>query len=293
VVEMTNYPVYTQHGMVAGGLNYLRPEFQPRGPQALNFLQRFANPVMNNRPGGPIRMNPFTMNGPYNSMGIMTRGPTDCGPIQRMNMMDPRGGWFQNSHTPNIMQSQGMPPHSFAPRMYMGPEPGGPGMGHPMGPGGQHIGGMYNTSNGEMMGGPHQPITNRTGVTVGPGSMGTNCNNQMESSPGRQNHMLPASTSSSMGGGQIQPQPTSGRPLSRSEERGDIFKNSPIMSGVPSPADPNYAQQFHNFQQQLYATNTRSSHMSQGMPGGGGGPQNSQQNFYGGGGPGGGPPMPK
>ena len=33
--------------------------------------------------------------------------------------------------------------------------------------------------------------------------------------------------------------------------------------GGPSPAtsDPNYAQQFHNFQQQLYATNTRSQGM--------------------------------
>ena len=61
------------------------------------------------------------------------------------------------------------------------------------------------------------------------------------------------------------------------------------MSGVPSPADPGYAQQFHNFQQQLYATNTRSSHMSQGMGGGGGPPNSQQQNFYGG--PGSGPPM--
>merc|ERR1719264_1731201 len=47
-------------------------------------------------------------------------------------------------------------------------------------------------------------------------------------------------------------------------------KNSPIMGG-PSPAttDPNYAQQYHNFQQQLYATG---SSRSQGGPGGPGGP---------------------
>ena len=32
----------------------------------------------------------------------------------------------------------------------------------------------------------------------------------------------------------------------------------------PTPAsDPNYAQQFHNFQQQLYATNTRNNQMGQ------------------------------
>ena len=37
---------------------------------------------------------------------------------------------------------------------------------------------------------------------------------------------------------------------------GPAFKSSPFMG--PTTADPNYAQQFHNFQQQLYATNTRS-----------------------------------
>ena len=34
----------------------------------------------------------------------------------------------------------------------------------------------------------------------------------------------------------------------------------------PTPAsDPNYAQQFHNFQQQLYATNTRNNQMGGGQ----------------------------
>ena len=44
----------------------------------------------------------------------------------------------------------------------------------------------------------------------------------------------------------------------------------------PTPAsDPNYAQQFHNFQQQLYATNTRNPQMGQnnGPPPGAVGPQ--------------------
>ena len=46
-------------------------------------------------------------------------------------------------------------------------------------------------------------------------------------------------------------------------------KNSPIMGGPsPNTSDPAYAQQFHNFQQQLYATNTRSQ-------GGGMGPSHS------------------
>jgi hypothetical protein len=56
--------------------------------------------------------------------------------------------------------------------------------------------------------------------------------------------------------------------------------------GGPTTADPNYAQQFHNFQQQLYATNTRSQQGGMGGPlphhrGGGGGhtPPQLNQNW--------------
>merc|ERR1719410_3199550 len=78
--------------------------------------------------------------------------------------------------------------------------------------------------------------------------------------PGPNQMMVPCSKSSPMGmsGGPNGPDPT--QPLPPSGLSGNGFnKNSPIMGG-PSPAtsDPNYAQQFHNFQQQLYATNTRS-----------------------------------
>merc|ERR1719228_1865636 len=61
-----------------------------------------------------------------------------------------------------------------------------------------------------------------------------------------------------MPGGPSGPDPT--QPLPPSGLSGNGFnKNSPIMGGPnPAPSDPNYAQQFHNFQQQLYATNTRS-----------------------------------
>merc|ERR1712071_43071 len=44
---------------------------------------------------------------------------------------------------------------------------------------------------------------------------------------------------------------------------GPGFKSSPFLG--PTTADPNYAQQFHNFQQQLYATNTRSQMNNQAM----------------------------
>ena len=58
---------------------------------------------------------------------------------------------------------------------------------------------------------------------------------------------------------------------------GGFSKNSPIM-GVPTTTDPNYAQQYHNFQQQLYATNKNPGgpqfFPGSGGPGGGGGPNN-------------------
>ena len=50
---------------------------------------------------------------------------------------------------------------------------------------------------------------------------------------------------------------------------GGGYKNNLLMGPGPTTNDPNYAQQFHNFQQQLYATNTRGS---QGMGGPGPGP---------------------
>ena len=67
---------------------------------------------------------------------------------------------------------------------------------------------------------------------------------------------------------------------------GGGFKNNLIMGpGGPGPhshptpaSDPNYAQQFHNFQQQLYATNTRNNQMGQnnGPPPGAVGSQGKQ-----------------
>lgn len=73
---------------------------------------------------------------------------------------------------------------------------------------------------------------------------------------------------------------------------GGFSKNSPIM-GVPTTNDPNYAQQYHNFQQQLYATNKSNPGGPQFFPGGGGpgGPNGPAPVGAPGGGPnGGGPP---
>merc|ERR1719500_2092845 len=81
--------------------------------------------------------------------------------------------------------------------------------------------------------------------------------------------MVPCSKSSPMGmsGGPNGPDPT--QPLPPSGLSGNGYnKNSPIMGGPsPNTSDPAYAQQFHNFQQQLYATNTRSQGMGGPSPG--------------------------
>merc|ERR1712223_1840578 len=136
----------------------------------------------------------------------------------------------------------------------------------PMGPGGP----------GSMPGGPG-------GIPGGPGGM--------PSGPG------------GMPGGPGGPSPNSGP---GGPSPGGFNKNSPIMGAGPTTTDSNYAQQFHDFQQQLYATNTRSSQM-RGSAGPGGGPMgpgpggpmsmgpgmppvSSQGNFYAG--PPGSGPMP-
>lgn len=71
--------------------------------------------------------------------------------------------------------------------------------------------------------------------------------------------------------------PDASQPLPPSMGQNNTFKSSPFVG--PTTADPNYAQQFHNFQQQLYATSTRSQMGNQAM-GPGPGPPHTQQPPY-------------
>lgn len=71
--------------------------------------------------------------------------------------------------------------------------------------------------------------------------------------------------------------PDASQPLPPSMGQNNTFKNSPFVG--PTTADPNYAQQYHNFQQQLYATGTRSQLGGQSM-GPGPGPPHAQQPPY-------------
>merc|ERR1719319_577574 len=84
---------------------------------------------------------------------------------------------------------------------------------------------------------------------------------------GPNNMMVPCSKSPSIGGSGMGGGPPGSDPTQPLPPNSGYSKNSPIMGGAgPVTTDPNYAQQFHTFQQQLYATNTRSQGMG-GPPG--------------------------
>ena len=169
----------------------------------------------------------------------------------------------------------------FPPGMMGGPPdsrmmgPGGPGPNMNMG--------MYGGN--DMMGGPPNmggPMNNmgpNGNASMGMGSPGGVGSPGPKGDPRGNDHMGPGNGPPNSGplpppGGM--PCRTSGN-MPGGPPPGN-FKNSPIMGSGPTVTDPDYAQQFHDFQQQLYATNTRSS-QNRGM-GGPGGP------------PGGGPPGP-
>lgn len=147
--------------------------------------------------------------------------------------------------------------------MMRGPSPGSMmgGMGSEMysmgGPGPNMSGGPMATGPGPNPGGPNQMMS-ASGPMFGPKTSPVNMN---------------------MGGG-MGGAPDTAQPLPPSMGQSGNFKNNPFMG--PTTADPTYAAQFHSFQQQLYATNTRGG-PNMGMPGpiGPGGPNT---------GPPGGPP---
>lgn len=146
--------------------------------------------------------------------------------------------------------------------MSMGPGPmeGMGDMGPMMGmPGGIMSQGMVMRGmrpQGNMMRMPHMgnafngPANGPDQMFPGP-NMGQGANPQM---------FVAGSKSSPMGLGA----PDASQPLPPSMGQASNFKSSPFVG--PTTADPNYAQQFHNFQQQLYATTSTRSQIGQGMP---------------------------
>lgn len=223
----------------------------PRGPPSLDFLQRFANPLGNMDSKMPTQNLQYFPNcGPNNGPMQGPGGP-----------MPPHMG-----HMDGPMPSDGP----------MGPMMGGP-LGNGAGPmltGGMGMsGGMI-----PMMRGPMRPPGMMRMPQMGfngPNSGGPDGMFNPGPNMGNPNAQMFVSgpKGSPMGVGA----PDASQPLPPSMGQNNTFKNSPFVG--PTTADPNYAQQFHNFQQQLYATSTRSQLGGQTM-GPGPGPPHSQQPPY-------------
>lgn len=263
----------------------------PRGPPSLDFLQRFANPMMNTMdgkmppnqgipgyfggPGGGGPPNNGHMGGPppppHHHMGdggpspmggpgggMPVDGPPVMGGMPGPGMMN--GGMVPPPGAQGMGPSMGGGPGGGGGGM-MGPQGpmGGPPMGMPMVRGGMRPPGGMNMMPVRM---PQMGFNGPTNGGVPPVDVGMFPPNQP------QGMYVSGPKSSPMGG---IGQPDASQPLPPSIGQSSTFKSSPFVG--PTTTDPNYAQQFHNFQQQLYATTTRSQLNSQAMgPGGPGGP---------------------
>lgn len=259
----------------------------PRGPPSLDFLQRFANPMQSmDGNGGPInKMQPQSGVG----QGGMPSYFQNC----NQGPMGNAGGGVGNQQ--NMMGMSGGPPGPMDgnENMIVGQQMGGM-----MGPGpGQGNNPVMMGPQGIIMRGLRPPLNQGTMMRMqGPppphAMMGhqfnngpTNGNEQMFQQggaggpPNSQMFVTGNSKGSPMGGGgppdTTQPLPPSMGGQNQQNPGGgggpnqNNFKSSQFVG--PTTTDPNYAQQYHNFQQQLYATNTRSQLTNnQGVGGGGG-----------------------
>ncbi|XP_046985076.1 protein BCL9 homolog [Schistocerca americana] len=203
----------------------------PRGPPSLDFLQRFANPLSSLDGSVPVHnLQYFPGTGQPNGNGVRMGNVPHSGPGCG-NVGGPVVGPSSPVVGVNLPMSGGM---------VVGH--GGPGMGAVPLRGGLRPSGMMRMSGGMLGVGPCPGGEHPFVPGPGPGSQ----------------VFVPGPKSSPMGLGGA---PDASQPLPPSMGQANNFKNSPFMG--PTTADPNYAQQFHNFQQQLYATNTRSQMSNQ------------------------------
>ncbi|KAL1492756.1 hypothetical protein ABEB36_010960 [Hypothenemus hampei] len=226
-------------------IQYLPPKGQnsaaplgPRGPPSLDFLTRLASPInmMDSSKMQPGSGQYFQGCGP----GGGPPGPMQGNPMGHMGHMDGGPGMGQE---PSMMSMGGHMGNGTGSPMMGGP--GGMGMG-PGGPGMMPMmrGGMRPMLRVPQMGfgpggpGPDGMFQGNTGAPMGPG-------------PGNAQMFVAGPKSSPMGMA-----PDASQPLPPSMGQSGGFKGTPFVGPITS--DPNYAQQYHNFQQQLYATNTRS-----------------------------------
>lgn len=178
-----------------------------------------------------------------------------------------------------------------------GPMPGGPGvpmshMNHmdgpmqPDGPMAQMMGGPMGNGAGPMMGGNMGMPMMMRGPMRPPGMMRMPQMGFNGPPPGGPDMFNPGPNMNNPNaqmfvsgpkGSPMGMAPDASQPLPPSMGQNNTFKNSPFVG--PTTSDPNYAQQFHNFQQQLYATGTRNQMGGQAI-GPGPGPPHTQQPPY-------------
>lgn len=177
---------------------------------------------MNNIDSSKVPFIPNCHSGPMEGVNPSGNTGMNCGSIAGS------GGNMISNPVPNML---------LGGNMVLNPGPVGP------------LRGQLRPGPGAMMKVPPMSGGN-SGFPPGPGC------DPMNMGPGGNNNMfIQGSKSSPLG-----LPPDASQPLPPSMSQGNNFKNSPFVG--PTMSDPNYAQQFHNFQQQLYATNTRSHQMN-------------------------------
>lgn len=255
--QMSTHPHAFSPGAVGngGGIGVGVPRMPcPSVSPKPNMMQGGYNP-----PPGPRGMMPRGPGpNPYNGANIQVK-PGGTNTIQYLPsrpqlgpQQGPRGPpsleFLQRFSNPLSNLDAKVPTHNlqYFPNNYQQNNPGGDMMGvgnmgncGPMGqgPGGPVIRGALRGGSGGMM---------RLGVP----NMAPFPGNDQMFNPGNCQMFVPNSKGSPLG---MAPDAT--QPLPPSMGQANNFKNSSFIG--PTTADPNYAQQFHNFQQQLYATNTR------------------------------------
>lgn len=210
----------------------------PRGPPSLDFLQRFTAPHSNMDP----KIAP-SVNLQYFPNGCM---PNNMGP--HGNQMGGGGGNMGGGGGGNMGGS---------PRMDA--QPMNSGVGGGVHPSMRPVGNMRPQPNlmrmQHMVGGGVFPGNPMDADKVFPSEM---VPPQMSNQPNPGMYVPSGGKCSPMGLGPSPPETSQPLPPSMGGgPPGNNFKNSPFVAGGPSISDPAYAQQFHNFQQQLYATGTR------------------------------------
>jgi hypothetical protein len=236
-------------------------------PPNLDFLQRYTSPPMTQmeqqQKGGLPPPMGYGM-GPNNGPGMPPMGPNQ-GPPMHMNQMQLNGP--PNQQQPGMLQMNVRPPHMMQMDGFGNPNRGAPPPGVQMQPGpcGPPPSGAGPMMGKPMSGGPNElaymnspSVPGGNGNGGGPAGLGP-----MGPGPnGPINGPMNAGGPPQFQGGPPMPGggPGSGHPPPGSAG----YK--PFYPSMNANQDANYAAQFQQFQQQLYATNTRQPQNQMGGP---------------------------